>query len=559
MKIRLRQSLFLDAQPKDSFWYFVFAIVVLLVFGQSLSFSLLSWDDTFHICQNPNFYSADRSLLSFWDSDFLGLYAPLTYTIWGVAVGFARLIFGENSNCSEWGGIFHGLNMLIHLMNTILVYEVLKIIANTPNKKYAAFGALLFALHPIQVETVAWISAGRDLMSFLFGICGILLAMKDRWKLATVFLVAGCLAKATGVVFPLLILVILVQQNRYKDTARFIPSLLAALCFSIFAKFLQPDTALNFISPLWQRPFIFAHNLGFYFYKFFVPVDLAPDYTRSIESLNQNPSLFWPIGVFIVVSIILYLLRRFQGLLSLTLITIAVLPVSGLIPFGFEETSTVADRYFYVAMFGVALLTTNLLSSLQYRQISKWAPVILLIFSVLSFRQVQHWADDETLFSYNLGIFPASTISHQAMADIYFAKGDYQSSLYQIQQVLNIRPPNSMIIVKAGRALENLGRVEEAEKLYSLAIEKNIKSTEIFNNLGKIYFIKGQMQLAEKFWIASTKESATNFEPQFNLGILYLSQGKFQDSLGSFLKAKNISPQHPFIDGKIQEVKSKIE
>jgi tetratricopeptide (TPR) repeat protein len=67
------------------------------------------------------------------------------------------------------------------------------------------------------------------------------------------------------------------------------------------------------------------------------------------------------------------------------------------------------------------------------------------------------------------------------------------------------------------------------------------------------------MQLAEKFWIASTKESATNFESRFNLGILYLNQGKFQDSLGAFLKAKNISPHHPFIDVKIQEVKSKIE
>jgi len=116
-----------------------------------------------------------------------------------------------------------------------------------------------------------------------------------------------------------------------------------------------------------------------------------------------------------------------------------------------------------------------------------------------------------------------------------------------------------MIIVKAGVALENLGKLDEAEKLYKAALEKNILSTEILNNLGRINFIKGQMQPAEKFWIASVQASRTNFESQFNLGVLYLKQGKFRESLEAFLKAKNISPNNPLIDDKIQEVKRKIE
>lgn len=210
-------------------------------------------------------------------------------------------------------------------------------------------------------------------------------------------------------------------------------------------------------------------------------------------------------------------------------------------------------------MLGVALLIVNILRTFQHRQISQLVLIILVVLSVLSFRQVRNWTDDETLFGYNLSVFPTSTVSHQVMADIYFMRRDYQKSLNELQRVLDVRPANSMIIVKAGVALENLGKLDEAEKLYKAALEKNILSTEILNNLGRINFIKGQMQPAEKFWIASVQASRTNFESQFNLGVLYLKQGKFRESLEAFLKAKNISPNNPLIDDKIQEVKRKIE
>ncbi|WP_413289364.1 tetratricopeptide repeat protein [Bdellovibrio sp. HCB337] len=543
---------------KDSVWYSTIAIMVLLVFGQSLSFSFLSWDDTFHICQNPNFQSADGSFLNFWKSDFLGLYAPLTYTIWAGLISFAKLIFGENSNCGEWSGLFHGLNLLIHLLNTILVYEVLKHLVKVENRKYAAFGAILFAIHPLQVEAAVWISASRDLVSFLFGICGVLFALKDRWRQATVFVLVSCLAKATGVVFPLIIFAILIQKRKYSEVTKYLPAFVGAIGFGIFAKFLQPDTALNFVSPIWQRPFIFGHNLGFYFSKLILPINLAPDYTRSIQSLNQDPSLFWPLGIFLAAASGLYFLKRSQGLLALMLITISVLPVSGLIPFGFEETSTVADRYFYPAMFGVALFAANLLSTYQNKKLNTAALALLMVFSILSFRQVRYWENDETLFDYNLSVFPNSTVSLQIKADRYFAKGDYQRSLDELQKVLELRSPNVMIIIKTSLSLENLGRLDEAEKLYNFALEKNIKSTDIYNNLGKIHYLKGQPQLAEKLWMTATQENPLNFQPQYNLGQLYLIQGKFQESLDAFLKAKNIIPQHPRIDEKIREVRSKI-
>jgi tetratricopeptide (TPR) repeat protein len=544
---------------KDRFWYLSFAVLIFATFGQSLTYPLLSWDDTFHICQNPYFQSGDKNFLNLWTTDFFGLYAPVAYSVWGACVAFARAIFGSDSNCGEWSGVFHCLNLILHLANTILVFEFLKKVIKAENSIYAALGAAIFAIHPLQIEAVVWVSAGRDLLSFLFGVGGVLLVLQGRWKTATLLFLLSCLSKATGVVFPLLSMGLVVHQGRPKETLKYIPAILISVVVGVLAKSLQPDAILKFSTEFWQRPFVFAHNLGFYFFGLFLPVDLVPDYARSITSLVQDPKLFWPIGILGAVILLLVYLRKSYGLWALLWITVAILPVSGLFSYGFEETSTVADRYFYTAMVGVSFLVAHLLNNFRNLRFRNVTILALVLLSGLSFWQTRHWESDETLANNNLRVVPTSSMSHMILADIHFAKGDFVRSVSEVRKYLEMRPQNYWAIIKLAVGLENLGQVAEAEEVYTSALSKNIKSTEIFNNLGKLKFLRSELQAAEYYWKAALSENPLNFEPQFNLGQLYLNQGKFEDSLAAFVKAKSILPRHPLIDEKIQLVRTQIK
>lgn len=542
-----------------SFWFLFYSALIFLVFGRSLSFSFLSWDDVFHICNNPYFNSSDKNIGHLWTTDFLGLYAPVAYTVWGGGVALARALWGENSSCAEWAGLFHFINMILHLGNTLLVFFFLKKVLPAKKVAFVALGAALFAIHPVQVEAVLWVSAGRDLLSFLFGMSGILLLLHDRWKTATLFFALSCLAKATGVVFPLLGLVLMFHEKNLRGALRLIPSFLVYVGFGVLAKTLQPDVALKFDSPIWQRPFVFVHNLGFYFQKVFLPLDLAPDYTRSISYLNLNPVQFWPVAVFLLVVGLLWLAKGPLGSQGISWVLVSLLPVSGIIPFGFQETSTVADRYFYTAMVGISIVAVHLLSRFGEIQSKRVGTLVLASFSGLSFHQTGYWKNDVTLFTHNVEAYPASGISHHILGRLHLRNGEFIKAESSFRKVLEVRPPDYLIILDLAVALQGARRFDEAEKVYLMAIEKNIVSSGIFNNLGTIYFKRNQFVEAEKLWREAGRVNEFDFEAQFNLGVLYLQQNKLEESLAAFVKAKKNLPQHPLIDAKLAEVRNRMK
>lgn len=119
------------------------------LFGCTIFYPLLWWDDRQHICQNPFFHPPN--LQTIWTHSYFGLYAPLSYSAWLIPFSLSRMIFDLNSDCLHWGMPFHVLNVLTHAANVLLVFFILRRIV--PTAPFGAlFGALLFCCHPMQVE-----------------------------------------------------------------------------------------------------------------------------------------------------------------------------------------------------------------------------------------------------------------------------------------------------------------------------------------------------------------------------------------------------------------------
>lgn len=534
--------------------------LVVGTFGASASYPLLWWDDRQHICANPWLMELSwANLKSIWTEAFFGLYAPVAYTVWVAPVALSKAIWGT-ATCPEWGPVFHSASIALHALNALLVHALLKRFDPT-SRLFAFAGAAVFALHPLQTESVAWVSSTRDLVSAALGFMGLLTALSHRrwrWSLTTALFALCCLAKPSGVVFPFLATLCLwglERENLRSSLRRLAPSLLLAGAVALITKAIQSDDALTFAVAWWQRPLVFAQNLAFYLTKVVWPFELAPDYVRPASKLFQDASDFFILWIIAPMGALAAISRSRRSLISIIWIPLALLPVSGLVSFGFQEISTVADRYFYVAMFGVAAMVQWGLARWQLQPFVRltlatrarlWIVVGLTIgLAMSSFLQTRVWRDDETLFKHNLTLMPQSPLAHANLGNVYFHTGRHDSARNMFERAIELRSTDAQSRLGLGRSLENLGRLPEAMETYRRAIDSSAALPAIFNNLGTLHYQQSEFTEAEALWTEAARRDPSYMEPRYNLGQSKLREGKLEEARAAFEDARRTAPRDP--------------
>ena len=287
-----------------------------LVFSPALFADFIRLDDYSHIFENPHLQRMSISgLAGLWTRSYFNLYIPITYSCWWAVTMMGSLLGPLRQN--PW--LFHALNLAIHLANSALVFYLLRTLLSLgaqktatqddPGRgKVALIAALVFALHPVQVETVAWISELKGVLSTMFGLLGLLWYYRCRGAkraLTAAFFVAAMLAKPSAVVFPGIVLlvnrILLGMSLRESAVAPALYSLLL-LPLLLVTKYLQPDTTLDFIPTASQRLAVAADALAFYFNKVLIPFPLAVDYGRSPQYvLGDLPG--WRIALLSLLSL----------------------------------------------------------------------------------------------------------------------------------------------------------------------------------------------------------------------------------------------------------------
>jgi len=299
-----RQGLTLNGRTGGA----ILAVLVLAVYWPVCTFDFVGFDDPTHITENPNLHPVNAAhIREIWAQPYVGLYIPAAYTAWAGIQAVADKITPSRQGEPNGEVFFHSANLLLHLLNALLVFALLARLVPCPGAAMA--GALLFALHPLQAESVAWISEFRGLLSAAFGLCAFLLYSRrptaglaphaisatatGRLLLALLCYTLALLSKPSAVALPLGFLMadLWLHQTRPRQALpRALPFFLLAALFTLLTRGTQPETDIRFVTPLLARPLIAADALGFYLLKLLLPVPLTIDYGRTPAAILLSDS-----------------------------------------------------------------------------------------------------------------------------------------------------------------------------------------------------------------------------------------------------------------------------
>lgn len=488
------------------------AILILAVFSPVLRNGFVGfWDDNLAIVQNPDYNPPKlANLVHYWvPPPKRQFYVPVVYSLWGLVAMVARRPTAGGAGATLNAAWFHAESLLAHVLSTVLVFVILRHLLRggskpsrerspgSPNDPAAdetsqsarwdwaaAIGALLFGLHPIQVEAVAWASTAYTPLSTAFSLLAIgqyLLFSNLRiraggapanmgrarlhYLLATSSFVLAQLTKPTAITTPLVIVCIEVFIRRESVWDLALPLgfwFFLGLPIAQISRLAVPSVAF-FKQAMWPRVLIAFDGVAFYLWKLVWPARFMPDYGRSPPWVMGHPWVWLgclaPLAILLAATIY----RRRNGWIAggVAVFVAGLLPTLGIAPFGFQHYSTVADRYAYPAMLGPAIIMAFVLGRFAMRKWLVPALLVLALLSGLSILQLRHWTDPWTLFAYNLELNPQSVAAEHVFHALLVTEGDGRS--------LGKCPLSAAELARVGHLLERQGDSESAAAAFRLA------------------------------------------------------------------------------------------
>jgi tetratricopeptide (TPR) repeat protein len=494
-----------------AYWQIAGLILAVIVFIPSLSNGLVNWDDNEYI---DNLYVNNLSLagiVKIFSVYFLGNYHPLTL----ISLGIDHLIGGESPF------MFHFTNLLLHLLNTFLVFLLVRRL--TKNNLLALLTFILFGVHTLHVESVAWIAERKDVLYsffFLVSLTTYSTYASGRkglyYGLSLLFFLLSLLAKGQAVVLvvilPFIDYVIGRKWSSIKVLSEKIPFFFFSLIFSWVAFRAQSSVnTLHFEYFSLPERFAFA-SFGFvqYLIKSIIPFNLSAFYPYPPRlSSGHIPSFYWfyiiSLPVFFIGSYFLFKRSKIYAF-GLSLFFLSLLPLLQLIPFG---VAIMADRYFYIPSIGLLLCFAFGLLEIRSTSIKYLLfTVFILIFSSQSFSRCRVWKDSITLW------------------DDVISKYDYAQDAY----------------LNRGVAYGNLGQFDKAIDDYSKAIELNPKYTKAYYNLGVAYANLGQWDKAIDDYNRTIGIDPDFTDAYYNRGIAYANIGTWDKAIEDYSRVIGIRP-----------------
>lgn len=474
----------------ERLWPYVALIVVTAtVHLSSVGHPFISMDDPANVYANPIFTESEfhwTSLAYFWIEDYAGLYIPVTYSFWGGEALLSRWFrppIAADSGLSPNPTVFHIGNLLLHLANTALVYLVLR--RWVPGVKGPLAGALLFGIHPLHVETVSWVTESKGLLAAGFSLLAYLLYLAaverpsgGRWYrvVATVCFLLAMLSKPTAVTLPFVVAVaeILIRRRAWREVAVSLAGwVLMGVVVVVVTQRVQSQSMLD-VEPtgIIDRIRIAGDALAFYIVKLCFPSALIPDYGRTPQ-LVLSTTLSWfawllPLGLLLAV---LPLRRRSIYLAAMTIFVFSLAPVLGLIPFGFQAVSTVADRYVYFALLGPSLALAAWFSDRTEAVSTLLVIGLLIVCGIQSWRQNGYWRNDRALFTRTLEVNDRSVLAANALGNVASREGSYAQAINYYQWALRIDPTSAESWFNLAASYEALGQPEQALPAYQSSLQ----------------------------------------------------------------------------------------
>jgi protein O-mannosyl-transferase len=553
-------------------WFFglILFFAVILIY-QPVWFAGYIWDDTWHVTANPCVVGP------------LGL-----KDIWGTAEyrPFGLVIAAFWVEHALWGLIpmpYHLVNVLEQATCALVLWRVLRVL-QVPG---AWLGAALWALHPLQVESVAWISEMKNTQSGLFYLLAIFFfvrwlkmgetrQMMDRDYLFALLCAALAMASKSSTLILPGVLALCAWWVRGKWNWRDLKPLVPIFLMSVVAALITIwPVALDeraIVDTQWarswpQRVATSGDVIWFYLGKLIWPHPLIFIYPRWQVDAENGASYLPLLAVIAVVSILW--LKRNSGLrpwfFAMAYFLVALAPFLGLIDQTFWRYSFVEDHLQYLASMGplalvgagIVRLADSIASMKSWLQPSLCGG-LLLILGTLSWQRTWAFENEEALWADTLAKNPNCWMAYNDLGHDLFQEGQTEEAITQYQKALEIYPNYGDAHSNLGSALLRKGRVDEAMAEYKAALKINPNYVEAGNNLGNFYLSKGQLDQAMTQFQSVLQKHPNSAEAHNNLAVALVRKGQLRDGIAQLQEALRLNPNYTDAQNNLAKVQEMI-
>ena len=535
-------------------------LINVLVFGQTATFDFVAFDDHRYFVNNPQFnggLTLENIRWSFTTGYFVNWH-PVTWLS----------LFLDNQLYGMSAGGYHVTNVIIHILASILLYFALSNM--TGKRTESLIVAVLFAIHPQHVESVAWVSERKDVLCAFF-MCITLLAyhkftltQKAGWYIAVLIAFAlGLMSKPMLVTLPFVLLLLdYWPLNRLANSAAIkrvvlekAPLLLMAVGSSFITFLVQSGggaTSSIESLPLYARLANSVHAYGMYLLRTVWPVNLTFLYPLRVSTIPYGQAALAAV-VLIAVSIVIWRThKKFPSLLVGWLWYLGTLvPVIGIVQVGPQAS---ADRYTYIPLIGIfiALVYTIhpwLMQTEKRTRAARYAYTIILVVCLfLSFKGTSFWKNSTILAGRGILIQPDNHLAYHMLANHHFSNEDMEQAEYFYKRFYELQPNDFHVHIRLASVLKAQGKFDESEALLRTCLELYPDNAIGYLDMGLLMTARQDFEGA-KTWYEQALSLPHDPLTQYHIsyGNLLAQTGKLDDALKQYELAKQIDANDPSI------------
>jgi tetratricopeptide (TPR) repeat protein len=554
------------AMRKNDIFIIIFIIVsTCSVYAQVLNYDFINYDDDEYITENEfvkkgiTEESVVRALTEFHSANW----HPLTW----LSHMIDCQLFGLNA------GRHHLINLIFHVFNSVLLYVVFRMM--TGKIWQSGFVAALFALHPLHVESVAWISERKDMLSTFFMMLTLLSYFWYTRKrkmiyfyFVILFYLCGLMSKSMLVTLPFVLLLLDLwplkrfhfQSTNFSLTDFFIPKrlliekiplfILSALSclITIFAQ--RSEEAIVSLAqiPLLERIANAFVSYSAYIYKTIYPVNLSVLYPY-----NGMPPLLEIVGsVFLIIFISFISIRTMRSRPYLIVGWLwflgTLVPVIGFIQAG---SQSMADRYTYIPLIGLFLIiswgVSGLFSDWRYKKIffSLSSSIVLIIFSLMTSRQAAYWENGLTISQRAIRVTSDNWLMENNLANMLVARGEFKKGISHYFASLLIKPDNDLAYNNLKRVLSNMANNQSVAETMESAVTKKLDVPVVYFIAGKMFRDEDNIERAIAYFEKTIQLDKQFVAAYYELSPLYVLNNELEKSLIILNQLVRLDPDSP--------------
>lgn len=543
------------------------AILTLLVYLPTLHNGFVNWDDNAYVYENLNIRSIDYEFIK-WAFSFEANPTWHPLALFSHALDFA--VWRLNSSGH------HLTSILFHAFNTWLVFVLVIQLFHTrdPHKRVAFIPAvvtsILFGIHPLHVESVAWVSERKDVLYAFFYLLSLTAYLKYVSSVATTagayyfaclcLFILSLMSKPMAVSLPAVMLILdlypieRLNERRMKSLKYVLMEKLPFFALSILSSLaailsqhrggtLQSLDTVPFVN----RLLVAAKSFILYLCKIVMPFNLSPFYPYPNKIDLLSPEYIGSVAIILLITCFcVRLYGRHKLFMAVWLFyVVTMIPVIGIIQVG---SHAMADRYTYLASLGPFLLigagTAYLFEKFPKKQMQVVIVFILTVASIFmlitTVKQIGIWKNSITLWSHNIRIYPDVEFAYNNRGMAYKILGNYQEAIKNYNMAIAINPIYANAYYNRGNAYMKTRDTFQAIRDYNMAIELDPNRSNSYFNRGNVYDDLGNYDQAIRDYNTTIRLDPTNAMAYYNLGLAYSKVGNIDKAKAYFTKASSL-------------------